>query len=174
MDGQTDPKTLVQRLLEYGEYNVLPDSYNLLKEAAQRIQDHEECDVDRRRLVRELDVLINGEAGSAKQASLCDIVGQVRREMSGLAETDMAKQLRNIANDPMWANHVEVSKSLLAAAAHEIDRYYRGMINWKTTAEQKDNSISGYRREAIELKRINDERVLQIKRLETALERAKE
>jgi hypothetical protein len=35
---------------------------------------------DHRRLVRELDVLLNGEAGAAKQASLCDIVGQVRRE----------------------------------------------------------------------------------------------
>lgn len=30
-----------------------------------------------RRLVRELDVLLNGEAGAAKQASLCDLVGQV-------------------------------------------------------------------------------------------------
>lgn len=35
-------------------------------------------DVDR--LVRELDVLLNGEEGAAKQASLCDIVGQVRAE----------------------------------------------------------------------------------------------
>lgn len=30
------------------------------------------------RLVRELDVLLNGEAGAAEQASLCDIVAQVR------------------------------------------------------------------------------------------------
>ena len=29
-------------------------------------------------LVRELDVLLNGNAGAAKQASLCDIVAQVR------------------------------------------------------------------------------------------------
>lgn len=33
---------------------------------------------DHNRLVRELDVLLNGEAGAAKQASLCDIVAQVR------------------------------------------------------------------------------------------------
>lgn len=32
------------------------------------------------RLVRELDVLINGEAGAAAQASLCDLVAQVRKE----------------------------------------------------------------------------------------------
>jgi hypothetical protein len=35
---------------------------------------------DHRRLVRELDVLLNGEEGAAKQASLCDVVAQVRRE----------------------------------------------------------------------------------------------
>lgn len=33
---------------------------------------------DYNRLVRELDVAINGEDGAAKQASLCDIVGQVK------------------------------------------------------------------------------------------------
>jgi hypothetical protein len=35
---------------------------------------------DQKRLVRELDVLLNGEEGAAKQASLCDVVAQVRRE----------------------------------------------------------------------------------------------
>ncbi|WP_254213464.1 hypothetical protein [Burkholderia multivorans] len=42
--------------------------------------DYEEVLADHRRLVRELDVLLNGEEGAAKQASLCDIVAQVRRE----------------------------------------------------------------------------------------------
>lgn len=35
---------------------------------------------DRKRLVRELDVALNGEAGAAPQASLCDIVAQVKAE----------------------------------------------------------------------------------------------
>lgn len=35
---------------------------------------------DVKRLTRELDVLLNGEEGAAKQASLCDIVAQVRRQ----------------------------------------------------------------------------------------------
>lgn len=39
--------------------------------------DYEEVLADHRRLVRELDVLLNGEDGAAKQASLCDLVGQV-------------------------------------------------------------------------------------------------
>lgn len=40
---------------------------------------YEEVLADHRRLVRELDVLINGD-GSAPQASLCDIVSQVRKQ----------------------------------------------------------------------------------------------
>jgi hypothetical protein len=39
--------------------------------------DYEEVLADHRRLVRELDVALNGEEGAAKQASLCDIVAQV-------------------------------------------------------------------------------------------------
>lgn len=35
---------------------------------------------DHQRLVRELDVLLNGEEGAAQQASLCDIVAQVRKQ----------------------------------------------------------------------------------------------
>lgn len=35
-------------------------------------------DIDR--LVREIDVAINGQGGAAKQASLCDIAAQIKRE----------------------------------------------------------------------------------------------
>ncbi len=42
--------------------------------------DYEEALESNRVLVRELDVLLNGEDGAAKQASLCDIVSQVRRQ----------------------------------------------------------------------------------------------
>lgn len=47
---------------------------------AATIADYESVLSDHRRLVRELDVLLNGEEGAAEQASLCDIVAQVRRE----------------------------------------------------------------------------------------------
>lgn len=40
--------------------------------------DFDAMQADHNRLVRELDVLLNGEAGAADQASLCDIVAQVR------------------------------------------------------------------------------------------------
>lgn len=38
----------------------------------------EEVLADKRRLTRELDVAINGESGAAKQASLIDVIGQVK------------------------------------------------------------------------------------------------
>ena len=44
------------------------------------IADYEQAAADHRRLVRELDVLLNGEDGAEKQASLCDIVAQVHYE----------------------------------------------------------------------------------------------
>lgn len=50
----------------------------LVADVDQRISDYNECAADHNRLVRELDVLLNGEAGAAKQASLCDIVSQVK------------------------------------------------------------------------------------------------
>lgn len=40
------------------------------------IQDYEESFESHKQLVRELDVMMNGEDGAAKQASLCDIVAQ--------------------------------------------------------------------------------------------------
>lgn len=39
---------------------------------------YEQARADELRLVRELDELLNGEDGAARQASLCDIVSQVR------------------------------------------------------------------------------------------------
>lgn len=50
-----------------------------LSEEKLTAQDYEEVLADHRRLVRELDVLLNG-GGAARQASLCDIVGQVAKQ----------------------------------------------------------------------------------------------
>lgn len=49
---------------------------------------YEEVLADHRRLVRELDVALNGEEGAAKQASLCDIVGQVTSKRLKLVVAD--------------------------------------------------------------------------------------
>ena len=57
--------------------NLLNEAADALEDQDQLIEDYEEVNKDKKRLVRELDVLLNGEAGAAKQASLCDIVCQV-------------------------------------------------------------------------------------------------
>lgn len=44
----------------------------------QVVNDYEEVLTDYRRLTRQIDVIINGEEGAAKQASLCDVVAQLR------------------------------------------------------------------------------------------------
>lgn len=49
-----------------------------LFESEARVKDWKEVDDAHKRLVRELDVLLNGKDGAAQQASLCDIVSQVK------------------------------------------------------------------------------------------------
>jgi hypothetical protein len=41
--------------------------------------DYEEVLADHKRLVREIDEIISGENGMAKQASLCDLVGPIKK-----------------------------------------------------------------------------------------------
>lgn len=55
------------------------------KLSSARTADYEAVLADHRRLVRELDVALSGEADAAKQASLCDLIAQ-------------AKQLRTVAD----------------------------------------------------------------------------
>jgi hypothetical protein len=63
----------------------------------------EEILADHRRLVRELDVLLNGEEGAAKQASLCDIVAQVRREKAQQEAIDAALPRFPVELRKMWS-----------------------------------------------------------------------
>lgn len=59
---------------------------------AQFIKDYDEILQSQRDLVRQLDVLINGEEGAAKQASLCDIVTQLRCENIFVVSSDKLKE----------------------------------------------------------------------------------
>lgn len=53
------------------------------------------------RLVRQLDVLLNGEAGAAKQASLCDLVAQVAKSgvISRSSPAPEGWQIEELNND---------------------------------------------------------------------------
>ncbi len=82
----------------------LTDTQGLLKAATPAvavsgeeltIDDYKEAFEDHKRLVREIDVILNGEEGAAKQASLCDLVGQIEKLKSTPAPLDeAAKDIR--------------------------------------------------------------------------------
>lgn len=63
--------------------------------------DYEEVLADHRRLVRELDVALNGIEGAAKQASLCDIVSQVKDKRWKLVSAATAPKNCDYPDDGM-------------------------------------------------------------------------
>jgi hypothetical protein len=75
---------LISRL---GELKValggdLPESVLVVEEAIQRIKDYAEVQQSHDRLVRQLDVLWNGEEDAAQQAQLVDMVKQIEHDIS--------------------------------------------------------------------------------------------
>ena len=66
----------------------LPEGAGVCLRAADEIEAYREIMDNHRRLVRELDVALNGEDGAAQQASLCDIVGQVKDRRWKLVRAD--------------------------------------------------------------------------------------
>jgi len=78
------------------------------------IADYEQAFRDHQRLVREIDVIVNGEAGAAKQASLCDLVPQLRE----LVELQVRRT--PLDND---AERLTAEYALLRAALAEIWDY---------------------------------------------------
>lgn len=66
-----------ERLIK-GESPLLDKISYGIEDKVQCLIDFEEVNDSKKALIRELDVLLNGEEGASKQASLCDIVSQVR------------------------------------------------------------------------------------------------
>jgi hypothetical protein len=56
----------------------------LANQMADLLGDYERAMADHRKLVRELDVVLNGEGGAARQASLCDLIEPARAMKSAL------------------------------------------------------------------------------------------
>ncbi len=67
---------------------AMRDAANEIVYLRSRIRDHEEVMADFRRLVRQLDVAMSGEAGAAKQASLCDLIGTATEMRALLSRFD--------------------------------------------------------------------------------------
>ncbi len=66
-------RTVVALLIDTKEYKKVFSEPEPLS-----IADYEDVLADNNRLVRELDIIINGKTGAAKQASLVDLVSQIR------------------------------------------------------------------------------------------------
>ena len=67
-------------MLDEFETNLPAAARALLDELAwvkALVKDYEECAEDKRRLCREIDEILCGKEGMAKQASLCDLVGPI-------------------------------------------------------------------------------------------------
>lgn len=89
------------------------------------VADYEEVLADHRRLVRELDVALHGEAGAAKQASLCDLIEparQLRRKCEARARTIgmLRAQLRMVGQIPCVVEDDATGKS--ENAMHAVAR----------------------------------------------------
>lgn len=58
----------------------------------QQIRSYEEAQVDKRSLVREIDVIISGEVGAARQASLCDLVRPIQVLVARVRELEAERR----------------------------------------------------------------------------------
>jgi hypothetical protein len=86
MTEQTNAPLSSQRLEDIriadeaaGDLQMCPETWLHRRELLQHIDALEQVAADQARLTRELDVLLNGEQGAARQPSLCDIVAQLSR-----------------------------------------------------------------------------------------------
>lgn len=119
---------LVPAHLRTGKQTFARDRYERIKWLIERVADYEDVLANHRALVRELDHLLNGEA--AKQASLCDIISQVRarREIA----IEFAERLNSLGvtrND--WSKNAMhyFRHSGGAVPLAEVDDFFRKAVN---------------------------------------------
>jgi hypothetical protein len=88
-DRFTDSAFLREIAEDYDYVSGARETYDRLMEIASALSetvttaDYEEVLADHRRLVREIDVILNGEEGAARQASLCDLIPQIKELVEG-------------------------------------------------------------------------------------------
>jgi hypothetical protein len=97
IEACSDLDDIMRALGIIGAYDlttVLNEIKKLHQTAPSIVSTYEEVLADHRRLVRELDVALNGQEGAAKQASLCDIVRQVTDNRWKLVRADANSDVR--------------------------------------------------------------------------------
>jgi hypothetical protein len=80
----------------------------------QQLADYQEVHEDKQRLVRKLDVIWNGEAGAATQASLCDVVAQIAKELPEIKRQLAVAQVRIQEQQREYAINAETIQALKA------------------------------------------------------------
>ena len=99
---------------------------------------------DSRRLVRELDVLLNGAGGSAKQASLCDIVSQVAKHVrqTGAPLLASAQPQEAVASEMPWPWSIDESDPEKAACIRDANGDIVAEMMYRKDAELCLRAIS--------------------------------
>lgn len=90
------------------------------------VSDYEQVLDDHRRLTRELDVLLNGEEGAAQQASLCDLVAQLRTVVK-----DTGKPVLAAPDVARLVDALEDVVSEIESNTCPHDNTYRGGAIWE-------------------------------------------
>lgn len=113
-----------------------------LTEVYAQLTAHKEAQQSKQKLVRDLDVLLNGD-NAARQASLCDIVAQVKSEnirsihhSSVEPETDDRAMLKRLAVILSGSDAPGEIRSLTVTAQSFVDRC-------KTLARERGAALSG-------------------------------
>jgi len=112
---------------------VLPGSW-IIAPGEVTPKDYEEVLTDHKRLVRELDVIINGEEGAAKQASLCDIVSQMKDYVEQNKKT--VNRINNVLRGAMSIiEKLRPRNKSLYSALKELIRLKEMKYTWGETPE---------------------------------------
>lgn len=126
----------------FGETGVLPTVASIEMSWQASAARYQSRIADVRSLTKELDIALNGVDGCAEQASLCDIVAQVKRAnpLSRIAELEaalidaLAKKPKRLFEDPITADNVRKAIASGFAACEASD----GSAVFINTGEEPD------------------------------------
>jgi len=117
------------RSTRHGE-GFMGDRYTAIKEVLSNAADYEMVVRNHRQLVRELDVLLNGESGAAKWPALVDILGQLRARREVAIE--LAEKLNNLGvTRKEWSKDAHHFFSHTSGRVHmsEVESFFDRAVN---------------------------------------------
>ena len=150
MNAELEVRKVLSRRVETLEQAV--------KEKEEQVSALTDVHKDHNRLVRDLDVAINGREGAAKQASLCDIVSQMIE-----IKADNCRQAEEIAALKRIRERGDNAFELLVAANEQIAALKAELEDWKDAADDKAGPLESLRQKNIKLTTERDEQIATLK-----------